>query len=230
MKILIVLSLLLSSSLFASRWENADFTINESSPTILLNDGPESFRARIDLVRSAKKTIDIEYFIFDADVSGKILLDELIKKAQEGVRVRILGDAFHIPKNITPFHVEELRKKGIDFRYFNPRPLYEAIDINYRTHRKLFIVDNKYLIIGGRNIADAYFDLHKRYNFLDRDILITGSSVPKITKNFEIFWNSPLTKVVKPIPRPRFNNLRNLRGSRSRRTLLISKFRTELRR
>ena len=102
--------------------------------------------------------------------------------------------------------------------------------MNYRTHRKLFIVDNKYFIVGGRNIADAYFDLHQKYNFLDRDILITGSSVPKITRNFEEFWNSPLTKVVKPIPRPRFNSLRNLRGSRSRRTLLISKFKTELRR
>ena len=108
--------------------------------------------------------------------------------------------------------------------------MYEAIDINYRTHRKLFIVDNKYYIIGGRNIADEYFDLDTRYNFLDRDILFTGKSVTKMTKNFEQFWNSPLTKVVKEIPRPRFNTLANRRGNRSRRSILILKYRAKLRR
>ena len=67
-------------------------------------------------------------------------------------------DAFSI-KGCNTFHFHELKKEKIQVRYFNDEVLARTIKVQYRDHRKLFIVDNDYFIIGGRNIADEYFDL-----------------------------------------------------------------------
>jgi putative cardiolipin synthase len=169
---------------FMAKMENTPHKIR------LLNSGLASLEERLQMIERAQKTIDIEYFIYNADKSGKIFTQALIKKAKEGVKIRMLLDTFMIKGLITPFHIHELNKHGIDVKYFNNSAKLSLVKGMYRNHRKLLIVDGKEVLTGGRNIGDEYFDMREDYNFLDREILVEGAIVNKIEKSFDVFWNS----------------------------------------
>ena len=174
---------------------NSDKSKNGSEHQIqLLNDGVVALQKRIDLIRKAKKDIVLEYFIFNPDTSGKILLDELIKAAKKGVRVRILIDKSITIFKLDEFYSEFLNKFGVELYYYN-RAL-DPITAQYRTHRKIFAIDNTEAIIGGRNIGVEYFDMSPEYNFMDRDLYIKGPIVETIMKSFDAYWeNRDIVKV-----------------------------------
>ena len=65
-------------------------------------------------------------------------------------------------------------------------------ELNRRMHNKLFIVDNRMAIVGGRNIGNAYFGLSEKYNFRDLDVLTTGPVVEEISEAFDDYWNAKL--------------------------------------
>jgi len=169
---------------FMAKMENTPHKIR------LLNSGLASLEERLQMIEKAQKTIDIEYFIYNADKSGKIFTQALIKKAKEGVKIRMLLDTFMIKGLITPFHIHELKQHGIEVKYFNNSAKLSLVKGMYRNHRKLLIVDGKAVVTGGRNIGDEYFDMREDYNFLDREIYVEGDIVAKIEKTFEVFWNS----------------------------------------
>lgn len=166
----------------------------------LLEDGLPSLQARLDLIKKAQKTIDIEYFIYNTDQGGKLFTAALIEAAERDVKVRILVD-----KNITIFKLNhyiahQLKKHGIEVRYYNDSK--DAALVQYRTHRKFIIIDaedeinGQEAITGGRNIGDEYFDMSPDFNFHDRDMWIKGPAVKAMKDTFDIFWNDDLT--VKP--------------------------------
>lgn len=165
----------------------------------LLNSGLASLEERLEMIERAQKTIDVEYFIYNADISGKIFTQALIEQAQKGVKVRLLLDYFLIKKHITPFHADELQKLGIEVKYFNPTAVLNLIKGQYRNHRKVLIIDGKEAITGGRNIGDEYFDLSTKFNFLDRDLLVEGPIIGSMQETYEAVWNSEAAKkVAKP--------------------------------
>jgi cardiolipin synthase C len=177
----------------------------------LLNSGIAAFQERIDMVRRAKNEIILEYFIYQRDTAGKILLNELIKKSREGVKVRILLD-----KSITIIELDEyygkfIKEHGIRLSHNN-----RAIDpssAQFRTHRKIFAIDGLEAITGGRNIGDDYFDMDPEYNFFDRDVHITGPIVKALWESFEEFWNhSQIKKSKEPKATYRARMFRNRRG------------------
>ena len=177
----------------------------------LLNSGIAAFQERIDMVRRAKKEIILEYFIYERDTAGKVLLNELIKRSSEGIKVRILLD-----KSITIIELDEyygkfIKEHGIKLSHNN-----RAIDpssAQFRTHRKIFAIDGKEAITGGRNIGDDYFDMDPEYNFFDRDVHITGPIVKVLWESFEKFWNhSQIKRSKEPKPTHRARMFRNSRG------------------
>lgn len=194
----------------------------------ILNDGLSALKARIDLIRNAKESILVEYFIYNTDQAGKILTTELVKKAKEGVKVKLLLDHFMIGSEISPFHVDELEKVGIEVRFYNTLPLLFISRAQYRNHRKLFVVDNKVAIVGGRNIGDDYFDLSHHYNFLDRDMIVEGEIVKAMSETFYVIWDSKPVKTVKKDKMPSLKDLKYRRGSRSQRALRRSEFQSDL--
>ena len=205
------------------------FKSKEDHLVKLLNVGSSSFYERIELIRKAKKSIVLEYFIFNHDLSGKIMTDELLKKVKEGVEVQILLDDFTIASEITPHHSAELLRRGIKLKYYNTAPLYQAVEANYRNHRKLFIVDDYHYIVGGRNIGDDYFDLSERYNFVDRDVLFSGPSAKIVRKSFDAFFNSKHSEKKFRPPMPTLSQLAFLRSSQSQKSRLLQKVRAERR-
>jgi putative cardiolipin synthase len=156
----------------------------------LLDHGLSSFNARLSLIRSAKQSIELEFFIYDLDFSAKWITSELVARANEGIKVRLLVDFAGPIFQLRPEYAEFLRRNGVEVRYYNTSPIYRFVSIHHRNHRKLLVVDDVASIVGGRNIADDYFDLSPDYNFLDSDVLVRGAIVKDIRETFDLYWHS----------------------------------------
>jgi len=178
----------------------------------LLSEGSTAFLKRLDMVKSAKESIEVEYFIYNTDIAGSILTQALLRKAQEGVKVRILLDHFMTGSQITPYHVHELREHGVEVKFYNTTPLINIYESQYRNHRKTFIVDGKEAIIGGRNVGEDYFDFSSEYNFLDRDVWIKGEVVKSIRDSFYALYNHKESKTLKRRKQPNKKDLIYKRG------------------
>ncbi|MGZ3769649.1 MAG: phospholipase D-like domain-containing protein [Bdellovibrio sp.] len=170
-------------------------TSNKPHDMRIINNGMAAFYQRIDMIRRAKKSLDLEYFIFNPDTAGRITMQELIKAAERGVEVRILVD-----KSVAVFALDEyyamiLRDHGIQLRYYNPAPTVRISSVQFRNHRKLIVRDDEEAITGGRNIADEYFNLSKEFNFLDRDVWIRGEIVRAMKDTFELYWKSDIVEI-----------------------------------
>lgn len=190
------------------------FSVTSTAPhkVVLLNHGLASLEERLQMIERAQKSIDVEYFIYRTDKSAKIFTQALVKKAREGVKVRMLLDYFMVKMDLSPFFTHELEKEGIEIKYFNTTSTLNLFSGQYRNHRKVLIVDGKEAITGGRNIGDEYFDLGKDYNFLDRDVHIEGEVVSSIQKTFDETFNAKLSEKVARAAKPDQNDQRYNRG------------------
>lgn len=168
---------------------------NKKHDMRIINSGMASLYARVDMIRRAEKSIDLESYIFNTDTAGKIILKELVAAAKRGVKVRILVDKFFGVFKLDEYYAQELKKHGVDVRYYNATSIFRFSTFQSRNHRKLMVRDGQEAITGGRNIADEYFDLSKDFNFLDRDATVEGEIVETMTESFNRFWDSPLTQI-----------------------------------
>jgi phosphatidylserine/phosphatidylglycerophosphate/cardiolipin synthase-like enzyme len=168
----------------------------------VLNLGDDALVSRIHLVRMAKKSINIQTFIWGDDSTAEFLAYELIKAAKRGVKVNIIIDGVvhnNIPKNET---ILGTVNPNIRVKYYNPiakRVAYSRIQLlgrlftsfkklNQRMHNKLFIVDDRIGITGGRNYRPDYFDRGKHRNFQDRGCMVIGPLVREMTDSFMDYW------------------------------------------
>ena len=157
-----------------------------------IDQGAASFQRRLELIASARKSIALEFFIYDVDEASRLLTQALIGKAREGVQVRILVDFSAPVFKLKPAYARLLGQAGVKVRYYNTSALYRLVSIQHRSHRKLLIIDEETVLTGGRNIANDYFDLSDRYNFLDSDLEVSGPIVTTVLQSFDIYWNSRL--------------------------------------
>lgn len=174
------------SSLYASS--------TEPHALVLQDSGIASLHQRLQLIESAKRSIELEFFIYNVDEASRLVTQALIRKAREGVRVRLLVDFSAPVFQLKPVYARFLRSHGIETRYYNTAAIYRLFSVQHRSHRKLLIVDDETLLTGGRNIGDDYFDLSPEYNFLDSDLQVTGPIVKAVRSSFDLYWASPLAK------------------------------------
>ena len=184
----------------------------ESSPgaprhrALILDSGTDALMARINLIRSATTSLDIQTYIFDEDDAGRLVLDELITAARRGVRVRLLMDQLSALRHAETLAALSGLHANLQVRIYNPMlnrarisyPQYVLAAaccwrrLNQRMHNKLFLVDGAIGITGGRNYQDAYYDWDPEYNFRDRDVLLAGPVVREMSADFQAFWDNPL--------------------------------------
>jgi len=157
------------------------------------DQGAASFHRRLELIESAKQSIALEFFIYNVDEAARLLTQALMKKAREGVQVRILVDFSAPVFELKPAYARVLGEAGVKVRYYNTSAVYRLISVQHRSHRKLLIIDGETVIAGGRNIGNDYFDLSDRYNFLDSDLEISGPIVKTVLQSFDVYWNSHLS-------------------------------------
>ncbi|PAF52463.1 phospholipase D family protein [Helicobacter sp. 13S00477-4] len=171
----------------------------QKSGAMLIEDGSYALLHRASLARMAEKSIDIQTYIYKNDVASRILMHEIWTAANRGVKIRILIDdngldsdfsdviALDNHPNISVKIFNPYKNRIKFFRY--PEMIYDFGRINKRMHNKMFIVDDIALIIGGRNIADDYFDNNFNVNFSDTDVFFLGKIAQEATKSFDEYWN-----------------------------------------
>lgn len=230
-KTMLTLSLLVSTVLSANAFaaQQNPYIIKSVKPhnITLLNHGLGSLEERLQMIERAEKFIDVEYFIYRTDKSAKIFTQALIKKAREGVKVRMLLDYFMVKSDLSPFYTHEMEKAGVEIKYFNTTATLNLFSGQYRNHRKVLLVDGKEAITGGRNIGDEYFDLSAEYNFLDRDVYLQGEIVEAIQKTFDETYAAKLSERVARQAKPQLSDARYKRGDD---IVLKDQFETDLKR
>lgn len=183
----------------------------------VLERGEDSLLVRIHLIRAARKSIDIQTFLWAEDDAGWLMLDELIAAARRGVHVRVLVDQLFALDDVEWLARIARAHVNIDFKLYNPtfdkavtQPVEFAAGVlccfsrfNRRMHNKLFLVDGEIGIAGGRNVENRYFDWDEEFDYRDRDVLVVGpSSGREMQASFDQFWAYPLA-----VPLTRLNDV-----------------------
>ena len=168
------------------------------SGVYLLADPRDAFVARAMLIEHADRSLDIAYYIWHDDVSGKMLFQMLQRAAQRGVRVRLLLDDNNT-RGMDDVLAALDAEDNIEIRLFNPFPhrkvralgyLTDFPRLNRRMHNKSLTADNQYTIVGGRNIGDEYFNVTTDIGFADLDVLAKGEVAEDVSRDFDRYWAS----------------------------------------
>jgi putative cardiolipin synthase len=178
------------------------------SGIVELRDGRHAFAARAHLADAAEFTLDIQYYIWRNDMSGTLLYEAIRRAANRGVRVRLLLDDNNT-SGLDDLLAALDSHPNIEIRLFNPflfrrirtLNIYDFSRLNRRMHNKSFTADNQVTIVGGRNIADEYFEAHQELDFIDLDVMAIGPVVTEVSKDFELYWRSESAYPVKSILR-----------------------------
>lgn len=178
-------------------WPLADAHPGESGFHPLPNP-LDAFASRMLMIREAQRTLDVQYYIWHADMTGTLMLQALLNAAERDVRVRLLLDDNGIPgmdHELAALHDHP----NIEIRLFNPfvvrKPKWigfitDFSRLNRRMHNKSITADNTVSIAGGRNIGDPYFGTSDGTLYSDLDVLLAGPIVREVSKDFDRYWAS----------------------------------------
>lgn len=189
----------------------------DTSAFRLLDSNEDGLRWRLALIDSASRSIDVQYYLWYGDTAGQLLAKRLLDAADRGVRVRILVDDLNTLL-VTASRVR-LRDRvaawldahpNVELRLFNPwsqrdiaarvgESVAEPGRVNTRMHNKALIVDNRAVILGGRNIGDEYMGLSPDFNFRDLDVLGVGPVARQASAAFDGYWNSAWVMAVEAL-------------------------------
>lgn len=171
----------------------------------LLDVGEPALIIRLHLIRAARERIDLQNFILRRDDTGGLVLNELLNAARRGVQVRVLLDQMFTFSDLEYLVGLTMAHANFEIKFYNPsfnkakmdnRDWISAVAccfrrFNQRMHNKLLVADGLVGVLGGRNIADRYFDFDTEYDFKDRDVVVYGSTVEQMEQSFDLFWNGP---------------------------------------
>ena len=172
-----------------------------TSGAALIGDAVDAFVARARTARAAERSLDVQYYIWRQDLTGRMLENELMAAAERGVRVRLLVDDMNVAGHDDAFLAMDAHP-NLEVRLFNPArnragSVRRALEMGLRftgftrrMHNKAWIADNRLAIVGGRNVGDEYFNAAADTNFQDADLLLLGPAVAQASGVFDTFWNS----------------------------------------
>lgn len=168
---------------------------------LALDDALLSIASRLYLISQAKSHIDLQYYIWEDDFIGHLMLAELLKAADRGVKIRLLIDDQN-GVALDQTLVALANHPNFEIRIFNPYKYrnFRVLDyilrfthINHRMHNKLIIADGAIAVTGGRNISREYFDASDHFQFTDLDILFFGAASLEANQVFKKFWQDQLS-------------------------------------
>lgn len=168
--------------------------------SIMLPDGVDAYAARAISARQAGRSLDLQYYIWHDDLTGRMLANEAWKAAERGVRVRILLDDIGIGEMDATLLAMDSHD-NIQLRVYNPfrnrtgvmrllEMVQRAWGVNHRMHNKAWIADGRVAVVGGRNVGVEYFSAAEDTNFHDLDVVVFGPAVADASAIFDAFWNS----------------------------------------
>jgi len=162
-------------------------------------NGVDALLWRVALAAAAERSLDVQYYIWHDDLTGRLFADALLRAADRGVRVRVLIDDVGTSPDDSQLAALDTHP-NIEIRIFNPvasrsaRGLGMLSDfsrVNRRMHNKLLVVDHQVAMLGGRNIGDEYFAASGEVAFSDLDVVTFGPVIGDASAAFDRYWNAP---------------------------------------
>lgn len=174
------------------RWleRKTGYPLCKAQPVRYYPLGDDMFPDMLRDMKSAKRSIYIEYFIIEPGQMWDAMMEVLEDKLRQGVDVRVMYDDLGSISSFNFSNARELTQKGIPCVPFNPLLALKGT-ANYRDHRKMLIVDNEIAYSGGINLSDRYINLEHPYgHWKDTGFRLTGEGVHSFTHMFLTFWNA----------------------------------------
>lgn len=166
------------------------FPLYENTDVTYYPIGEKMFQSMLVELNKAKDFIFMEYFIVDDGYMWDNILEVLIKKANEGVDVRVMYDGTCEFALLPRTYPSSLEKLGIHCKVFSPVSPFISTHYNYRDHRKIMVIDGKTAYNGGINMADEYINYtHKYGHFKDVGVMLKGDAVDSFTLMFLQMWS-----------------------------------------
>lgn len=188
----------------------------------LLADNADAFAVRAASARKAGRSLDLQYYYWKNDLTGRMLAREVLAAADRGVQVRLLLDDINAGLH-DRMCLSLDAHEHIEVRLFNPsrartdrfkrglEMMLRPFRATRRMHNKQWIADGRLVIAGGRNIGDAYFDADEQSNFRDLDVWMLGPVADDAAAVFDRYWNSPVVVPIGSLRTPRKHYLPNFR-------------------
>ncbi|MBC7988490.1 MAG: phospholipase D family protein [Luteimonas sp.] len=185
------------------------------SGVLMVPDGLDAFAARAISARRAGRSLDLQYYIWHDDLTGRLLGREAWLAAERGVRVRMLLDDMNAEGLDSKLLLLDTHP-NIEIRLYNPfrnrtgvwrvlELVQRIFSVNHRMHNKAWIADGRVAVVGGRNIGAEYFSAGEQVNFRDLDLVLFGPVVADASNIFDAYWNSsaavPLAALTEKHPR-----------------------------
>lgn len=167
---------------------------------LLVTDGVDAFAARALSAQKAGRSLDLQYYIWHDDLTGRLLGREAWMAAERGVRVRMLLDDMNAEGMDSKLLLLDSHP-NIELRLYNPfrnrtgparivELVQRIFSVNHRMHNKAWIADGRVAVVGGRNIGVEYFGAGDDVNFRDLDVVLFGPAVAETSAMFDRYWNS----------------------------------------
>lgn len=171
-------------------FRNGDAVLTTDNEFLPLFNGEEFFDMLFKEIENAKSSIYIQTYIMRSDKMGKKLCKILTNKAREGIDVKLLIDGMG-SRRLHSSDIKKMREAGVEVEIFFPFFLsFVSPRINYRNHRKIYILDGKIGYLGGFNVGDEYYDGGKKWeSWRDSVIKIKGSAVYMLKYRFILDFN-----------------------------------------
>lgn len=171
-------------------YDYSGYPVYSDTSTTYFASGEDKFAAMIDELEKAERFIFLEYFIIAKGKMWNTILDILERKVKSGVDVRLIYDDVGCLLTLPYKYNEEMERRGIKCRVFNPfRPIWSA-KMNNRDHRKILVIDGHTAFTGGINLADEYINAYEKYgHWKDSAVMLRGAGVWSFTEMFLTMWS-----------------------------------------
>lgn len=178
----------------------------------LTQSNSDALALQIRSAQLAMVSLDLKYYMWLNDTSGRLLASELLRAADRGVRVRLLLDDTYVRTLDTSLAALDSHR-NLELRYYNPYQtrgskvgnvfefVFSGFRLNHRMHNKAWITDGLLAIVGGRNVGDEYYGLNEAFDFRDLGVLLAGHAVRGASADFDRYWNSPIVIPLADIPK-----------------------------
>lgn len=156
----------------------------------LLIDGEATFRSIFDGIEAARESVLVQFYIVRDDTIGRELQALLMRKAQEGVRVHFLYDeigSYRLPSA----YLAQMSAAGVHVsRFHSTRGSGNRLQLNFRNHRKIVVVDGNTGWLGGANVGDEYLGQHPKFGaWRDTHLRMEGPATLCLQLSFVEDWN-----------------------------------------
>ncbi|MDD3341322.1 MAG: cardiolipin synthase [Bacilli bacterium] len=152
--------------------------------------GEKMYKQMLEDLKAAKHFIFIEYFIIGEGKMWDGILDILVEKVREGVKVKLIFDDIGCICTLPSGYAHFMKDLGIETAIFNPFKPVLSIGHNNRDHRKIMVIDGYIGYTGGINIADEYINEYPKYgHWKDTAVRLEGEAVENLTDIFLLSWN-----------------------------------------